>query len=197
MKVGLISYVNSLPMRHNFPKEWELVSGTPAELSDKFFAGELDAAMISLVEYLKHGEDKVLVPGISISCQGACGSVFLKASKPLCELKKILISPESRSSNFYASILFPQCKEWSDSGEADGQVVIGDRALSLDAIECYDLSKLWFDRTKLPTVFAVMLAKNDELAYEIERNLLPIIKYNLDNLEQVLKLYPGKECYID
>lgn len=187
MKVGLIEYINSIPFRHNFPvDEFELITDVPARLAERFFAGELDAAMIPVVEYLKSGQNAVILPNFSISSMGPTNSVFLRISPENPENGGFLPSPESRSSNFYTQLLFPHLTETTDAENAHARVIIGDKALREKDAFCRDFGEIWHEQTGLPTVFAVLVAKDETTAKALIKKVLPKFSSNMTRLASIL-----------
>src|SRR6266700_4796832 len=107
MRIGRIGYINCAPVYGAIdrgivalPHGGELVTGTPAELTDLLVAGELDVSVISAVEYARHAKDLVLLPDLAISCDGPVRSVALFSKRPVTELddRTVLLTASSRTS---------------------------------------------------------------------------------------------------
>ena len=143
MIFGKIEYLNLLPF-HVFIKRYAKSSqqrqslhykrGVPSQINKAFKTRRIDAAFISSIASRK--------------CR--CLDLGILARK---EVKSVLLLPgkaknddESATSNILAKVL-----------RLEGQVLIGDKALKHylnhndDAI---DLAKLWYERQRLPFVFA-------------------------------------------
>lgn len=76
-RVGHIEYLNCVPiywglMRSGALLDVELTRASPVALNDALVAGELDIAPISLVEYLRHADDLLLLPGVAVGSDGRC-----------------------------------------------------------------------------------------------------------------------------
>ena len=81
-RVGHIQFLNCLPIYWGLVRagallDVELTKDTPDRLNDMLVRGELDIGPISLVEYLRHADDLVLLPDIAIGSDGPVLSVNL------------------------------------------------------------------------------------------------------------------------
>ncbi|MRJ02386.1 MAG: hypothetical protein GXO19_05395 [Epsilonproteobacteria bacterium] len=141
MIIGKIDYINLLPfyifLRRNLPSNSARAAlnyhkDVPAQINRAFRQGKIEAAVIS-----------------SIMSRGyKCSNFGIVAYR---EVLSVLICPgenredrESNTSNILARIL-----------QMEGEVVIGDKALTRRKKGgCKDLAALWFQRYRLPFVFA-------------------------------------------
>ncbi|HJW75872.1 MAG TPA: menaquinone biosynthesis protein [Thermoleophilia bacterium] len=183
VRVGRIEFINCFPLYLHFEEELarlgvsaEVVGGTPAELNRLLVAGEIDVALPSSIEYARHGDKLVLLPGISISSFGAVDSIQLFATSPREELSSIALSEKSATSTCLLRVL---CREWGVTPEFaersgsladvlarfDGLLLIGDEALHVLRAGVYprhfDLGEEWRSLTGLPMVYAVCAARRD------------------------------------
>lgn len=162
MVFGKIDYLNLLPF-HLFMKRFAKGSsakmamnfhkGVPAQINKKFISKRLDAAFISSIRARKHKNVNLAI----ISNK---------------EVRSVLVVPhdnkkediESASSNVLANIL-----------NVHGEVLIGDKALKyyLSDKEHIDLAKEWYEKYKLPFVFALLCFHKDKHKYHaIEKHFL-------------------------
>lgn len=185
-RVGHIQFLNCLPIYWGLVRagtllDIELTKDTPDNLNDKLVSGELDIGPISLVEYLRHADDLVLLPDIAIGSDGPVLSVNLVAQKPLAELDgaRVALGATSRTSVLLARMWLEQAHGVRPDYftcppdltamllEADAAVLIGDTALraNYDAprrgLEVHDLGQAWRDWSGLPMVFAVWAARRE------------------------------------
>src|SRR6059058_1836130 len=147
-RVGHIQFLNCLPiywglMRSGALLDVDLRKDTPDRLNAALVAGELDIGPISLVEYLRHTDDLLLLPDIAVGSDGPVLSVNLVAQRPLAELdgRPVALGSTSRTSVLLAQLWLRdvhrvQPRYFScppDLGammlEADAAVLIGDAAL--------------------------------------------------------------------
>jgi len=189
IRAGAVSYLNTRPLVFGIDQgmgadRLELSYDVPSVLASRMAAGELDLALLPVVE-LARIPDLVVVPGLAIGSLGNCRSVLLVAKRPLAEVRTVALDPESKTSNALARILFAEVWGGTPSfaagprdlalamEEHDAAVRIGDKALfeplPSGAI-AYDLGGAWTARTTLPFVFAVWAARRgvvDRELYEV------------------------------
>jgi chorismate dehydratase len=158
----------------------ELTKDTPDRLNDALVRGELDIGPISLVEYLRHADELLVLPDLAVGSDGPVLSVVLVSAKPLEEIRSVALGSTSRTSVLLAKLLLegqygltPSYEVMPpDLGvmlrEADAAVVIGDVALRATLFDAerlgllvLDLGGAWKELTGLPMVFAVWAARKD------------------------------------
>ena len=161
VKLGRISYVNMAPVFYRLDADVEEIQGVPTELNRKLIAGELDAAPISSIEYARNADRLRLMPRLCVASEGAVDSIQLVSRKPLEQVRRIAVTPESATSVVLTKVLLPEADHVPLGEEADAKLLIGDAALKSafeDPTPHYDLGRLWLERTGLPMVFAVWAA---------------------------------------
>jgi chorismate dehydratase len=185
-RVGHIQFLNCLPiywglMRSGALLDVDLHKDTPDRLSAALVAGDLDIGPITLVEYLKHADELLLLPDLAVGSDGPVLSVNLVSTRPLGELDKrpVALGSTSRTGVLLAQMLLSdkygvepvyfRCPPDLSLmlREADAAALIGDPALralyeapalGLDVI---DLADAWREWTGLPMVFAVWAVRKD------------------------------------
>lgn len=187
-RVGHIQFLNCLPLywglvRSGALLDLDLRKDTPDRLSDALLAGELDLGPISLVEYLRHADDLLLLPDLAVGSDGPVLSVNLVSQRPLTELggRPVALGSTSRTSVLLAAMLLADRYGVSPSyftcppdlsamlQEADAAVLIGDPALraTIDppgGVVVHDLGAAWREWTGLPMVFAVWAVRREVAA---------------------------------
>jgi chorismate dehydratase len=185
-RVGHIQFLNCLPiywglMRSGALLDVDLRKDTPDRLNTALVAGDLDIGPISLVEYLRHADELLLLPNLAVGSDGPVLSVNLVSTRPLAELdgRPVALGSTSRTGVLLAQMLladkygaepeYYRCPP--DLGqmlmEADAGVLIGDPALRALyeapalGVEVTDLALAWKEWTGLPMVFAVWAARKD------------------------------------
>ncbi len=193
-RVGHIQFLNCLPIYWGLVHsgallDVELTKDTPDRLNDLLAEGGLDIGPISLVEYLRHAGDLLLLPDIAVGSDGPVLSVNLVSQIPLDQLDggRVALGSTSRTSVLLARMWLEQvygvrptyfdCPP--DLGamlaEADAAVLIGDAALraTYDAprrgLVVHDLGQAWRDWTGLPMVFAVWAVRRSFAAAHPEQ----------------------------
>jgi chorismate dehydratase len=175
---GAVSYLNTRPLVFGIDQgmgadRLELTYDVPSVLATRMAAGELDLALLPVIE-LARIPGLVVVPGLAIGSFGDCRSVILVSKVPPGEARSVALDPESRTSNALARVLLTEV--WGGRPELvmgprdltlaltehDAAVRIGDKALFTplpSGTTAYDLGGAWTARTTLPFVFAVWAAR--------------------------------------
>ncbi|MCQ4045176.1 menaquinone biosynthesis protein [Streptomyces rubrisoli] len=214
--MGHIQFLNCLPLYWGLARtgtllDLELTKDTPDELNDMLVRGDLDIGPISLVEFLRHADDLVVLPDIAVGCDGPVMSCVIVSQVPLDQLDgaKVALGSTSRTSVRLAQLLLAERIGVSpdyytcppDLGlmmqEAQAAVLIGDSALRAtlhDAprlgLEVHDLGLMWKEWTGLPFVFAVWAARREYLAdrpravFEVHKAFLASRDLSLEEVEK-------------
>ncbi|MEV0394601.1 menaquinone biosynthetic enzyme MqnA/MqnD family protein [Polymorphospora rubra] len=185
-RVGHIQFLNCLPiywglMRSGALIDVDLHKDTPERLSAALVDGDLDIGPITVVEYLRHAQDLVLLPDLAVGSDGPVLSVNVVSTRPLADLDgaKVALGSTSRTGVMLAQMLIGErygahpeyftCPPDLTQMllEADAGVLIGDAALRAlyeaprQGLTVTDLGQEWRDWTGLPMVFAVWAARRD------------------------------------
>ena len=185
-RVGHIQFLNCLPlywglMRSGALLGVELHKDTPDRLGEALVAGDLDIGPISLVEYLRHADELLLLPDLAVGSDGPVLSVNLVATRPLNELdgRPVALGSTSRTGVLLARMLLEEREGVRPEYfrcppnltemllEADAAVLIGDDALrartdaEAHGLTVTDLGSAWREWTGLPMVFAVWAVRRD------------------------------------
>ncbi len=187
MIFGKIEYLNLLPF-HIFMKRFlphlgmkqsmEYHKSVPAKINEKFLHRRVDAAYISSIASKKHCNN----PRLGIIAHKEVRSVLVIPSKTKQS------DSESATSNALAELL-----------GIEGKVLIGDKALryALKHDDYIDLASLWYEKEKLPFVFATLCSHvNSPLFSKLQRRFLhqarsiKIPHYILHKVAQKTKIPP-------
>lgn len=212
VRLGYIDYLNCLPVYYgieqgviNLPVA--VKQGPPAELNKLFVQGALDITPISSIEYARHADQTVILPGLSISADGPVASVLIFSKRPLSEMdgRKFALTSHSATSVVLAKIIMQEqygVKPDYYTAEpdvatmltdADACLMIGDRALLAD----YDQSL----RTLFPELHVTDLGQAfKELTGEIMVFALWVIRRefadrNPDGVQLVANLFRASQDY--
>lgn len=193
IRVGAVNYLNTKTLIHELEAicpEAELSLEVPSKLADQLAAGELDVALIPVIEYFRAGSYAV-VPGIGICSRGPVLSVTLFSRKPWAQIRRVALDEGSRTSAALARIILAKrygvrpetlplpLDHPADEINADAVLLIGDRAMRAclpGFAHAYDLGQEWQDWTGLPFVYAfwavrpgVELGPVEEALHEAKR----------------------------
>ncbi len=177
VRVGAVNYLNTKPLIHEFDllaPNAELILDVPSRLADQLAIGELDVALIPVVEYFRAGSYSI-VPNIAIASRGPVLSVTLFSRKPWNDIRRVALDAGSRTSAVLTQILLRKrhgatpeivplsMEENAEDVDADAVLLIGDRAMRAclpGFAHAYDLGQEWFDWTGLPFVYAVWAVRD-------------------------------------
>ncbi|MEO5717456.1 MAG: menaquinone biosynthesis protein [Chthoniobacterales bacterium] len=202
LRLGCVKYLNALPLIHGWPGPVHF--DHPSKLCRQLAAGELDVALVSSFEYLRHPIYSV-VDQVAIASNGAVYSVILAHTGSLAELREVVLDPASETSaNLLRCLLGGRgiATEFVTHGELSptrGRLLIGDQAIRFrqQAGERYrflDLGAAWQEQTSHPFVYALWLMRPDFAEkQEVADALRLLAKDNLQKLEQVIATQPETE----
>lgn len=179
-RVGHIQFLNCLPLYWGLMRSGALLGvdlhkDTPDQLNTALVSGVLDIGPISLVEYLRHTDELLLLPDLAVGSDGPVFSVNLVSTVPPPELdrRRVALGSTSRTGVLLAQMLLesrygahPEYFRCPPDLtlmllEADAGVLIGDAALRARheapgrGLIVTDLGEQWRQETGLPMVFAV------------------------------------------
>jgi chorismate dehydratase len=172
VRIGAVNYLNTKPLICDLgllAPEAELILDVPSHLADGLAAGELDVALIPIIEYFRAGPYTV-VPNIAIATRGPVLSVTLFSRVPWPRIRRVALDEGSRTSAALTQVLLQRrhgvqativplpLESPADAVDADAVLLIGDRAMRAclpGFAHAFDLGQEWFEWTGLPFVFAV------------------------------------------
>ncbi len=168
LKLGCVPYMNALPLTYSLdPKEVELIHRPPAQLLDLLKAGQVEAALLPIVNYFEN-PDLYLIKNLAIACRGPVKSVRLYFDGDLKQIKTIYLDPESRTSHALLQVLLhykyginlqriqftSDLSDLSDSSEA--KLLIGDKTFQEKGASL-DLGEEWWTWQQKSFVFAAWM----------------------------------------
>ena len=185
-RVAASSYLNTVPLVWSFTRgarrrEVELVSDTaPARCADMLARGEVEAALVPVIEYQRIPE-LLVVPDVCVGSRRRVRSVVLVMKERLDGLKdvrSVALDTSSRTSAALVRVIFREFvgrePEWMERAPdvasmldaADAALIIGDPGMTFSrrGTVVYDLAELWRERTGLGFVFARWMAREGAAA---------------------------------
>lgn len=178
LRIGTIPFANVMPLDFFLPEimpEAELICEVPSKSAKMLAKGQVDVALVSIIELLNHPEYNY-IPNIGICSDGPVESVCLFSNKKVEEIQTIALDNNSLASNTLLKILLreywhisPQIVTYTPPVQvglekADAALCIGDNAFyarfpELAAPFCYDLGTHWKELTGLPFVYAAWITR--------------------------------------
>ena len=208
-RIGCVRYLNSRPLIHDHAREVRFAH--PSVLADDLAAGQLDAALCPVWEWLRADPARyVAADGVAIAARGAVHSVFLAHRGEVGELRRIRLDPSSRSSANLLRVLLaefhgaqPEFTEFPAASLDDppqlrtgeGLLLIGDQANRFRArgaenapgLALLDLAAEWRARTSRPFVFAAWLIRAElRGAAELANKLRAWKEHGLAHMDEVV-----------
>lgn len=182
--MGRMDYINASPVYYGLingllPSWITMTDGPPAVLNAMILKGDLAISPISSGFYGCHHRDLLVLPDLSISCDGPVLSVILMGNYSIEDLdgKKVVLTEDSATSALLVRLLFAEqgvapvfvtgrMRTPEDiPGDADAVLVIGDAALTQPWDDFFpirmDLGELWHKKTGMPFVFALWVVRRD------------------------------------
>src|SRR5919202_7085661 len=107
IRIGAVNYLNTKPLICDLEllaPEAELVLDLPSRLADRLAAGQLDVALIPVIEYFRAGSYSV-VPGVAIATRGPVLSVTLFSRVPWPAIRRVALDEGSRTSSTLTQVL--------------------------------------------------------------------------------------------
>lgn len=151
----------------------EVVYDVPSRLPALLDSGEVDAILVSSIEYLRR-DDLVIAADVGIMSNGPVASVRMLSKVPLETIKTLALDQSSMTSNMLAQIILAEKgvrprlvtmepDQTAMLAECDACVLIGDKGLEADGtgLVDVDLGAAWTEMTGEPFVWALWLAKRD------------------------------------
>ncbi len=221
LRIGKIPYANLFPIFYVLEREcdcsfYEFVEGVPSVLNKMLRDGEIDVSPSSSIEYLKNPSLYQIIEGHSISSRGPIGSIFLFSKKNIHGLNNSIVHVSSQSETsvalldiilkkFYGIQCKMQVSRNPENSDAETFLLIGDDALKYSSQFTvhgsrliYDLGEIWYEKTGLPFVFALWIARIDisdkqELLNKFIKDLNTAKEIALKKLVEIAQHSPMKE----
>lgn len=192
IRIGASNHLANRPLLHGLADDprgvVELVNEEPASLALALERGELDAALIPSIEYLR-GVGAHTVPGPALVAKGGPKGLLLVARKPIAQVERIAVDEFSRTPlvalravlDKEYSILPDLCVAksgplstgaWRE--EFDAALLSDDEALRYAGSEadpsdtCCDIGEMWRSMFAQPLVVSIWAYNDPRLGEELE-----------------------------
>ena len=182
----------------------ELVTdAAPARCADLLTRGEVEAALVPIIEYQRIA-DVLVVPSVCVGSHSAVRSVVLVSKhEDLKDVRKVALDASSRTSQALVKIIFAEFlgiePEWETCSPNvqrmlklnDAALIIGDPAMSvsLPEVHVFDLAHLWRHLTGTGFVFAMWMARADAVAIAKEVDFAGARDEGLEQVEGIISQY--------
>ena len=209
-RIAASSYLNTAPLIWSFTHgaqrdAVELFTDTaPARCAEMLAGGEVDAALVPLIEYQRLS-NILIVPNVCVGSKTAVRSVVLVTRKNnLKKVERVALDESSRTSAALVKIIFREflgCEpEWTTAApdlrammqQADAALIIGDPAMTIsrDQFRVFDLATLWHEFTGCGFVFAMWMVRNEAVKKVRTIDFAARRDEGMANLDRVIADYP-------
>jgi len=184
-----------------------LVTDTaPARCGDLLARGEVEAALVPIIEYQRIPGAQV-VPGVCVGSHSAVRSVVLISKHDdLKKVSRVGLDSSSRTSQALVKIIFREflnCEpQWTTTSpnvhdmlkDNDAALLIGDPAMNLmlPEVHVFDLASVWRRFTSTGFVFAMWMARAGAVTAVREIDFAGARDEGLEHVEQIIS-----ECEAD
>src|SRR5437899_3439109 len=208
-RIAASSYLNTAPLIWSFthgsqrPAIELLTDTAPARCAEMLAGGEVDAALVPVIEYQRI-QDILIVPDVCVGSKSAVRSVVLVTRRNnLKKVERVALDDSSRTSVALVKIIFREFlgfePAWTTTSpdlrsmlaNADAALIIGDPAMKIprDQFRVFDLAALWHEFTGLGFVFAMWMARKDSVAKIRAINFASARDEGMANLEDIAANY--------
>jgi chorismate dehydratase len=198
-RIGSVSYLNAKPLIYGVEDdpEIDLQLAVPAQLLGRLQGGDLDVALLPVIDYQRFAGAKI-VPSGGIGCDGPTLTVRIFSRKPIEKIQQLACDIESHTSVGLARIVLaerygirPELTEFSeDKSAADAILLIGDKVVSHDPggrQHQLDLGSAWKELTGMPFVFAVWITREGIDLGDLPDRLACARELGLANLPTIIR----------
>lgn len=180
-----------------------MTDAAPARCADLLARGEVEAALVPIIEYQRIPDVRV-VPGVCVGSHSAVRSVVLVSKyDDLKEVRRVALDASSRTSQALVKIIFREFLEFEPQWETsspdinammkdnDAALLIGDPAMkvSLPDVHVFDLASLWRRFTDTGFVFAMWMARAGAVEAVREIDFSGARDEGLAQVEQIISQY--------
>jgi chorismate dehydratase len=207
-RISIIDYLNAAPLNYGFKhglgfEHFHLKFQVPSVCSDQLRKGEVDAGLISSIEYLRIPNLKI-VPGLCIASPKRVRSVVILSKVPPESIQSLALDVSSRTSVVLSQILLrerygtrPRVDEMPPNietmlSEHDAALMIGDQAMRINrqGLMVLDLAEEWHTWTGLPFVFALWAVSSDAPILDLPGGVAPFFHQSFEqgksNIEAII-----------
>lgn len=211
-RLAASSYLNTAPLIWSFldgsaRDEVQLLTDeAPARCARLLAEGEVDAALVPVIEYQRIPEIEV-VRDVCVGSRSSVRSVVLVTKNlELKEVRSVSLDTSSRTSVALIRVIFREFvgfePEWKSAEpdlhqmlrESDAALIIGDPAMlfSREGLRIYDMAALWREHTELGFVFAMWMARRSAIERIKAIDFARARDEGLEHVEEITADYEGR-----
>jgi chorismate dehydratase len=218
-RIGTPSHLATRPLIFGLTQipheDIELVYDEPGSLALALERGELDAALIPSIEFLR-GVGEYSVNGPALVAKRPTGSLKLVVNKPLPEVRSIAVDEFTRTPLVILRVVLDKiyhilpdfwvhkagplvASDWSS--HYDGVLLDGDQGLKYCSAElrpgetCHDVDGMWFSLFSTPLVLSLWAYNDLGMKTTLEQLLVGSRDEGVQNLSQISKEMARRTSY--
>ena len=205
-KIAAVSYLNTVPFIYGIEYaktlHTTLLLHTPSHCAELFKCGEVDIALVPVGSLCDIGDYKIIT-SFCIGASANVRTVTIMSNSPITNVKTLWLDSHSRSSALLAKILCeeywsvcPEYKYLDDYSVVDAPnpddafLLIGDKVFDYEKkfSYSYDLANEWQQKTNLPFVFAVWVARKKITDDDIAK-LQEALSYGVEHIKDAITYF--------
>ncbi len=174
-RLGVVSYLNSRPLIEGLESapDVRILYDVPARLPGLLASGEVDVALVPVIDLAQRGEAWKIVSDACIGCDGETLTVRVFSRVLPERIERLHVDGHSHTSVALARLIWRQAYgrelvvqpyDGAASSQCQAVLLIGDKVVQhrlIDFNHDIDLGGAWKTLTGLPFVFAVWAAPRD------------------------------------
>jgi chorismate dehydratase len=206
------SYLNTAPLIWSFQHGNQrnivqlVTDAAPARCADLLARGEVEAALVPIIEYQRIPEISV-VANVCVGSHLAVRSVVLVSKHgDLDNVRRVALDTSSRTSQALVKIVFREFlnhePDWESCGpdlqvmleNNDAALLIGDPAMKMPSqgLHVFDLASLWRRFTDTGFVFAMWMARADAVEAIRKIDFAGARDEGLEQIERIITQYESQ-----
>jgi chorismate dehydratase len=207
MNVAVVPFLNAQPLIWQLAKHHHVSQVPPIEMAKQLKSGQIDVALAPIAAYFLD-PSLIIVPVAAIGSNGPVKSVRILSNGSLKEVERLFVDSRSQTSVMLAKLIL---KKWygvknlevvainqkefkpNQTKPWEATLQFGDSALiaAPTGMTVTDLGEEWKTRTGKPFVYAVWMARNVQIAREIENDLLASKNEGVKHFAEIAEHYKG------
>ena len=196
-RIGSVPYLNARPLVYGMEG---VTLCEPAQLAEMMHRRELDVGLVPVAEVLAHDQYDV-VDGIAIASRGPVRSVYLVHREPLEAIRRVAVTPASRTSVWLLQVILRQRHGLEPEfyprppgaklSEHEAMMLIGDEAIWYATQHrppaLLDLGAAWWELTGLPFVYAAWAVQRGQAEPALVKRLQQAKRDGLAHLDRIVQ----------
>ena len=185
-RLGVVCYLNAKPLIDGLDRDpaIHMIHDVPSRLAPLLDARTVDAALLPVIDLVRHGRKWQIVSDACIGCDGETLTVRVFSRVPAGAIRRLHVDGDSHTSVVLAMLLWRELYdrelevirfEGNETvEECEAVLLIGDKVVNNTLIDYHietDLGSAWKSLTSLPFVFAIWAAPRELDVSELANKL--------------------------